>query len=77
MAQVKKKAVRKMAIVNVWQRTRKVCRRRFRLMLSGAQWMLEGVNFEYSILAVLLSAILAYPLLLWVRCELGEALLLW
>jgi hypothetical protein len=46
-------------------------------MLSGAQWMLEGVNFEYSILAVLLSAILAYPLLLWVRCELGEALLLW
>lgn len=47
MAQVKKKIVRKMGIVNVWQRTRKVWRRRFRLMFRGAQVMLWGVSFEY------------------------------
>jgi hypothetical protein len=49
MAQVKKKIVRKMGIVNVWQRTRKVWRRRFRLMFKGAQVMLWGVSFEYCV----------------------------
>lgn len=42
MAHVKKKPVRKIAIVSVWQRTISVCARRSRPTFNGAQEMLEG-----------------------------------
>ena len=42
---MKKKEVRKMAMVRVWQSTIRVCRRRSRPMLSGAQWMLPIRQF--------------------------------
>lgn len=41
---MKKNTVKKMGMVNVWQRTTKVCRRRSTPIFSGAQWMLEELS---------------------------------
>lgn len=46
MAQVKKKLVRKIAIVKVWHSTTNVCRRLSRPIFKGAQWMLHGVSYR-------------------------------